>query len=184
MGLLLSACMSNNRTKGVLSLQEIEQQDQLYGERSSEVFAKMNLSEEMIDRRESSSGKYRTNRTRSICSQDFSELLLFSINPESFSGVMFFVVLEDDPPEISNIINEIYDSIKNEYGEPSTYPGMENRISECSAEIIKSVKTNKSKTYSDNWVLSASTLLTYSVECSNGQVVLYLKYSMPPIPPK
>ena len=111
---------------------------------------------------------------------EFSEILLFDVSAETFYGVRFICYFEN-AEELSGLAEDILEKANTIYGEPSTYPGLPNRLTseDFSKELSESMNQGTLGDWREEWSLGEKTRCTLSASVvENNVAFLSLEYSL------
>ena len=85
-------------------------------------------------------------------------------------GFRFNALLENGA-DLKTAVNALYEDAEAQYGDPDTYEGMNNRIS----ENLESMD-NVSDSFTETWSVSEQTELTWRIDLIGDKVLLQLSY--------
>ena len=149
--LLLFSCGSKTGSsqegEGPLSLSEISEYEALYGQQKDKALNALGLSQEDIETQDQFAARIKKQRV--ILEKESVTELLFDVVPQegSFSGILF-AFQEEDEDKAKELIEPLYQLSKELYGEPSTYVGSNNSISNWLSGDRKQLLANYLETWS------------------------------------
>ncbi len=149
--LLLFSCGSkagsSQEGEGPLSLSEISEYEALYGQQKDKALNALGLSQEDIETEDQFAARIKKQRV--ILEKESVTELLFDVVPQegSFAGILF-AFQEEDEDKAKELIEPLYQLSKELYGEPSTYVGSNNSISNWLSGDRKQLLANYLETWS------------------------------------
>lgn len=185
--LSLGACGQKNEgpsSGGILSKEELSQYEALYGESFDTVKQELKISEEDV----STEGFPQVMpKIENIAGQVYGRepifQLLLTTPGEELMGLQETLVFEseEEQAKAGEVLKNLFEDAKKAYGEPSTYEGLTNRISDHLEEIEK---TGITAEYSETWAPSGKTDFTLTASQMQGAaqgsaVVITLRYAVP-----
>lgn len=153
--------------EGLLTEEEITTLEGLYGKAIDEVLEALSLNGEEAFMQDEISITFESART--IGGLTFLEALNFSAD-EGFYGVDYRTGVPSDTEQLAETLQQIYDDAVVLYGEPNTYPGLENILSEQLAQ--------GQMTGMETWAVSDGTTLTMKADDMGDLVVFSLSYQI------
>lgn len=126
-----SACsLQNNSEKASLSGDiEINTLAENIGKTKEEVFESLNIVEgEDVELSDKLPGAYILKTKQKFANEDFLLALTFDLKNGKMYGFMYIKDFENKPEEGYNLAKKLYDALKEEYGEPITYPLLPHRM--------------------------------------------------------
>ncbi len=143
----------------VLTDQEIRQAEKCYGKKAKETGNALNLSISTKDIAKKGPSTARPDSARMICGQRFGVSVDFVDN--GFSDIRY-VFQSDDPEAIRSMMNDLYSLCVNTYGEPATFSGIQDRISDHMGNA------EASKTYVEYWSVGEKSVCCINVSIPDG----------------
>lgn len=162
--IIFSACQQKeNESKSLLSGEQLTTIESLYDRNQSETLERLQLEESDISQG-TYPGLWNLAESVSIEGKEFSEFLLFDASTETFYGVRFMNRFED-AEEISGYVKDILKKANDVYGEPSTYPGLQNRLASetFSSDLLESMNSGALNNWREEWTVGEKTRCTLSV---------------------
>ena len=162
--LSLSGCQKKEDGKWLYTEKQLSAVEALYGQELPEVLAEFQLKESDVSESAAMPGAWDMPESVSIEGKEFSETLHFDVSNGTFYGVMFtnlFKDMEDLPGYIDGIMKKITEV----YGEPTTYPGIENRLTseDFSSKIVDAINKGTSGSWREDWDDGEKTICTLTV---------------------
>ncbi len=162
--IIFSACQQKeNESKSLLSGEQLTTIESLYDRNQSETLERLQLEESDISQG-THPGLWNLAESVSIEGKEFSESLLFDASTETFYGVRFTNRFED-AEEISGYVKDILKKANDVYGEPSTYPELQNRLAAetFSSDLLESMNSGALNDWREEWTVGEKTRCTLSV---------------------
>lgn len=153
--------------EGLLTAEEITTLEGLYGKPMEEVLTALSLNAEKASVQDEISITFEGVRT--IAGQAFNETLNFSPE-EGFYGADYRTGFAGDRGSLPETFQQIYDEAVTLYGEPDTYPGL--------GEILSEQLAEGQITGMETWAVSDGTTLTIKAEDMGDLVVFSLSYQV------
>lgn len=157
---IVSACSTVEPKNGVMTEQEIRQIEKCYGKnvRTTEKALGLTIDAEDISEKGTSTAKADVART--ICTQAFSPVVDFYDN--GFSSVRY-IFQSDNQETVRNTVRELYAECKGIYGEPVSFSGIQERISNHLEDA------ESSKTYIEYWSIGKKSICSINVIIPDGK---------------
>ncbi len=173
----VSAASDNTDTEvqtGLLTEEEIRRMEALYGRSSDDVLKEKDLTEDHIDHRDGpGDSMWYLSEKRMIAGEPYDEILLFDAVRGPFYGEAFYQA------EISELdaamLKELCESTVKMYGEPSTYTGTRNRLSE---ELTKEDAFSQGISWYEDWTVGSDTDLRIEATVLEGRMRVTIQYRM------
>ena len=160
-----SGCESKSGTTSEVLLDEksLSSVEALYEKDSVAVLNEMDLKNEDI-KYDNLPGLYTLTTTVSFEGVEFSKALLFDEASDTFYGIRYITNFENTK-ETSDFVEDLLQKIIYRYGEPSTYPGIHNRLlSEMFLDdMTKSMDDGTISNWREEWLVGERTHCTLSV---------------------
>ena len=96
---------------------------------------------------------YVLDRTETLENRDFSVYLLFDLNTDTLYGYRRVLVVENPTDADCKLPEKLFDTLTAQYGEPTTYPGLENRIS-THLDRLSTDAVGSGEVYNECWSVS------------------------------
>lgn len=170
--ILLSSCTEDTKAQGILDVEDISKYETLYGCEKQVALDGLNLSQRDID---SENELFCImNQERIISDERFNVILTFDLLKQKkvFSGITFTFETEDKN-KANELIYTLFQLSKDSYGEPSTYEGTSNRISE-----MFPISGELSQGYLERWNIGEVTEYTLRMEQIKDSVNISLVYRL------
>ena len=125
----------------------------MFGETKDEVLAA--LDEENLTYKEDDlyANAYVLDRTETLENRDFSVYLLFDLNTDTLYGYRRVLFVENPTDADCKLPEKLFDTFTAQYGEPITYPGLENRIS-THLDRLSTDAVGSGEVYNEYWSVS------------------------------
>lgn len=162
--LSLSGCQKKDEDgKWLYTEKQLSAVEALYGQELPEVLAEFQLKESDVSE-SAMPGAWDMPESVSIEGKEFSETLHFDVSNGTFYGVMFtnlFKDMEDLPGYIDGVMKKITEV----YGEPTTYPGIQNRLTseDFPSDVLDSMKNGDLSHWREDWDVGEKTICTLTV---------------------
>ena len=161
---VLAGCEAAGKpTEGLLSEEEIARYESVYLRGKDSILQDLGLKEDDISGKDF--GQWPLKEPRSISGFEAPAFLLVSepettaeLNGAKYEGLygVYYNIKAEKPAAVK----DIYEDALELYGEPDTYPGLQNRISENLDELDGDTLL---KSYEESWFLGERTTLTLAV---------------------
>ena len=175
--IFISGCQQkNDEGKWLLTGDQLSAMESLYGQDRAETVNAFHLGEGDISQ-STEPGCWDLTETVSIAGKDFSESLLFEVSTETFYGAMFSNVFEGSE-EFPNYVENILGKLNDAYGEPSTYPGLLNRLTDenFSSDFLEAVNSGTMSNWREEWDVGEKTKCELVVYVAENHVRVVLEY--------
>ena len=125
----------------------------MFGETKDEVLTA--LDEEKLTYKEDDlyANAYVLDRTETLENRDFSVYLLFDLNTDTLYGYRRVLFVENPTDADCKLPEKLLNTLTAQYGEPTTYPGLENRIS-THLDHLSTDAVGSGEVYNEYWSVS------------------------------
>ena len=96
---------------------------------------------------------YVLDRTETLENRDFSVYLLFDLNTDTLYGYRRVLFVENPTDADCKLPEKLLNTLTAQYGEPTTYPGLENRIS-THLDRLNTDAVGSGEVYNEYWSMS------------------------------
>ena len=169
--LLMAGCeQKQSSAQGLLSDTEVSTLESLYGHKQDAVLEGFGLSENDVKESENLLGCWDVSTSREIAGKAFDRLLMYDITHDEnvlYGQCFIFSDLEGTKQdEMIQLAVSLIEEAQQQYGEPSTYPGIDNRLTaDGAADAIKSGEMTSAY---EEWNVGENTLLTISIQIAEN----------------
>ena len=168
--LTVTGCGQKQPAQGFLSDSEIQTLESLYGHNQQAVLKELGLSENDMKKVENIPGFFDIGTPRDIAGKAFDQLLMYDITfdknvlyGENFN---FFVPEGTKQDEMFQFAVDLMEEAQEQYGEPSTYPGLDNRLTVDG--VIDALKNGEIPEAVEQWNVGENTLLVIRVQTAEN----------------
>ena len=169
----LAAC-GKPAASGLLSDEEIARYESCYLQEINQAIQKLGLKE--VERDKSLRGALSIHTPRKAAGISFQQELLVSTgNVNGLYGVMLAVDSLEEGDAVK-ALSELYTQAVEKYGDPSTYPGLGNRLSEA----LESIEKNglQGERYAETWAVGGMTDFTLEISPRERGAALTASYQV------
>lgn len=125
----------------------------MFGETKNEVLAALDAENLTYKEDDLYANAYVLDRTETLENRDFSVYLLFDLNTDTLYGYRRVLVVENPTDEDCKLPEKLLNTLTAQYGEPTTYPGLENRI--CThLDRLNTDAVGSGEVYNEYWSVS------------------------------
>lgn len=125
----------------------------MFGETKNEVLAALDAENLTYKEDDLYANAYVLDRTETLENRDFSVYLLFDLNTDTLYGYRRALVVENPTDEDCKLPEKLLNTLTAQYGEPTTYPGLENRISTY-LDRLSTDAVGSGEVYNEYWSVS------------------------------
>ena len=118
------------------------------GEKKKDVFENLNLEEGKDIEEFELAGTYAFKKEQTFHGKPLTIALTFDIDTDKLYGFMYLNLFEDGKDGY-DLTKKLYEDLNKEYGNPTTYPGMTDRISEMPS--YENIRTDDFEDYLEIW---------------------------------
>lgn len=122
----------------------------MFGETKNEVLAALDAENLTYKEDDLYANAYVLDRTETLENRDFSVYLLFDLNTDTLYGYRRILVVENPTDADCKLPEKLFDTLTAQYGEPTTYPGLENRIS-THLDRLSTDAVGSGEVYNEYW---------------------------------
>lgn len=164
--LTVTGCGQKQSAQGLLSDSEIKTLESLYGHNQQAVLEGLGLSENDVQEREKALGCWNIKTPREIMETPFEQVLMYdtTFDENVLYGESFIFSGSEDTKqdEMIQLAVDLVEEAQELYGEPSTYPGMNNRLTVDG--VTDALKNGEMISAFEEWNASEYTLLAVSIQ--------------------
>ena len=125
----------------------------MFGEAKNEVLAALDAENLAYKEDDLYADAYVLDRTETLENRDFSVYLLFDLNTDTLYGYRRVLVVENPTDADCKLPEKLLNTLTAQYGEPTTYPGLENRIS-THLDRLNTDAVGSGEVYNEYWSVS------------------------------
>ncbi len=125
----------------------------MFGETKNEVLAALDAENLTYKEDDLYANAYVLDRTETLENRDFSVYLLFDLNTDTLYGYRRTLVVENPTDADCKLPEKLLNTFTAQYGEPTTYPGLENRIS-THLDRLSTDAVGSGEVYNECWSVS------------------------------
>lgn len=125
----------------------------MFGETKNEVLAALDAENLTYKEDDLYANAYVLDRTETLENRDFSVYLLFDLNTDTLYGYRRVLVVENPTDADCKLLEKLLNTLTAQYGEPTTYPGLENRIS-THFDRLSTDAVGSGEVYNEYWSVS------------------------------
>lgn len=125
----------------------------MFGETKNEVLAALDAENLTYKEDDLYANAYVLDRTETLENRDFSVYLLFDLNTDTLYGYRRVLVVENPTDADCKLPEKLLNTLTAQYGEPTTYPGLENRIS-THFDRLSTDAVGSGEIYNEYWSVS------------------------------
>ena len=125
----------------------------MFGETKNEVLAALDAENLTYKEDDLYANAYVLDRTETLENRDFSGYLLFDLNTDTLYGYRRTLVVENPTDADCKLPEKLLNTFTAQYGEPTTYPGLENRIS-THLDRLSTDAVGSGEVYNEYWSVS------------------------------
>ena len=125
----------------------------MFGETKNEVLAALDAENLTYKEDDLYANAYVLDRTETLENRDFSVYLLFDLNTDTLYGYRRILVVENPTDADCKLPEKLLNTLTAQYGEPTTYPGLENRIS-THLDRLSTDAVDSGEVYNEYWSVS------------------------------
>ena len=177
LALVFATACQQTTAGGLPDHKTIEAYEAQYGNAAADVTAALKLSEsDYTTDGAHSPGNLVLTAKKELTGKAFTEELLFMrADPQTFYGVDY-ILGELDPGQLAAVAQTLLADAKAAYGEMSTYPGLDSRLS--AEGIMEKIKSGTSGSWTETWNVGKNTVLTLRAAVSEGVGSIGLHYQI------
>lgn len=143
---ILSACSTEKGAKAL-------DYPAMFGETKDEVLAALDAENLTYKEDDLYANAYVLDRTETLENRDFSVYLLFDLNTDTLYGYRRILVVENPTDADCKLPEKLLNTLTAQYGEPTTYPGLENRVS-THLDRLSTDAVGSGEVYNEYWSVS------------------------------
>ena len=143
---ILSACSAEKGAKAL-------DYPAMFGETKDEVLAALDAENLTYKEDNLYANAYVLDRTETLENRDFSVYLLFDLNTDTLYGYRRTLFVENPTDADCKLPEKLLNTLTAQYGEPTTYPGLENRIS-THLDRLSTDAVGSGEVYNEYWSVS------------------------------
>ncbi len=156
--------------EGLLSDAEVSALESLYGHKQDAVLEGLGLSADDVSENKDFMGCWDISTPREIVGSSFEPMLMYDITyDEDVLYGQSFIFSDTEGTQQDKMIQlavDLVEAAQQQYGEPSTYPGIDNRLTaDGAADALKSGEMTSAY---EEWNVGEHTLLTISVQIAGS----------------
>lgn len=125
----------------------------MFGETKDEVLAALDTENLTYKEDDLYANAYVLDRTETLENRDFSVYLLFDLNTDTLYGYRRVLVVENPTDADCKLPEKLLNTLTAQYGEPTTYPDLENRIS-THLDRLSTDAVGSGEVYNEYWSVS------------------------------
>lgn len=125
----------------------------MFGETKDEVLAALDAENLPYKEDDLYANAYVLDRTETLENRDFSVYLLFDLNTDTLYGYRRVLFVENPTDADCKLPEKLLNTLTAQYGEPTTYPGLENRIS-THFDRLSTDAVGSGEIYNEYWSVS------------------------------
>lgn len=125
----------------------------MFGETKNEVLAALDAENLTYKEDDLYADAYVLDWTETLENRDFSVYLLFDLNTDTLYGYRRALVVESPTDADCKLPEKLLNALTAQYGEPTTYPGLENRIS-THLDRLSTDAVGSGEVYNEYWSVS------------------------------
>lgn len=125
----------------------------MFGETKNEVLAALDAENLTYKEDDLYANAYVLDRTETLENRDFSVYLLFDLNTDTLYGYRRILFVENPTDADCKLPEKLLNTLTAQYGEPTTYPGLENRIS-THLDRLSTDAVGSGEVYNEYWSVS------------------------------
>lgn len=125
----------------------------MFGETKNEVLAALDAEKLTYKEDDLYANAYVLDRTETLENRDFSVYLLFDLNTDTLYGYRRVLVVKNPTDADCKLPEKLLNTLTAQYGEPTTYPGLENRIS-THLDCLSTDAVGSGEVYNEYWSVS------------------------------
>ena len=151
----------------------------MFGESKDEVLAALDKEKLSYKEDDLYANAYVLDETETLENRDFTVYLLFDLNTDKFYGYRRILFVENPTDEDCKLPEKLYDIFTAQYGEPNTYPGLENRIS-THLDRLSTDAVGSGEVYNEYWSVSENCDASVGVSfLPDGRLFVDVVYQTP-----
>lgn len=143
---ILSACSTEKGAKAL-------DYPAMFGETKDEVLAALDAEKLTYKEDDLYANAYVLDRTETLENRNFSVYLLFDLNTDTLYGYRRILVVENPTDADCKLPEKLLNTLTAQYGEPTTYPSLENRIS-THLDRLSTDAVGSGEVYNEYWSVS------------------------------
>ena len=125
----------------------------MFGETKNEVLAALDAEKLTYKEDDLYANAYVLDRTETLENRDFSVYLLFDLNTDTLYGYRRVLFVENPTDADCKLPEKLLNTLTAQYGEPTTYPDLENRIS-THLDRLSTDAVGSGEVYNEYWSVS------------------------------
>ena len=169
---ILSACSAGKGAKAL-------DYPAMFGETKNEVLAALDAENLTYKEDDLYANAYVLDRTETLENRDFSVYLLFDLNTDTLYGYRRVLFVENPTDADCKLPEKLFDTLTAQYGEPTTYPGLENRIS-THLDRLSTDAVGSGEVYNEYWSVSENCDASLGVSfLPDGRLFVDIVYQTP-----
>lgn len=151
----------------------------MFGETKNEVLAALDAENLTYKEDDLYANAYVLDRTETLENRDFSVYLLFDLNTDTLYGYRRILFVENPTDADCKLPEKLFDTLTAQYGEPTTYPGLENRISTL-LDRLSTDAVGSGEVYNEYWSVSENCDASLGVSfLPDGRLFVDIVYQTP-----
>ena len=151
----------------------------MFGETKDEVLAALDEENLTYKKDDLYANAYVLDRTETLENHDFSVYLLFDLNTDTLYGYRRILFVENPTDEDCKLPEKLLNTLTAQYGEPTTYPGLENRIS-THLDRLSTDAVGSGEVYNEYWSVSETCDASVGVSfLPDGRLFVDIVYQTP-----
>ena len=151
----------------------------MFGETKNEVLAALDAENLTYKEDDLYANAYVLDRTETLESRDFSVYLLFDLNTDTLYGYRRVLFVENPTDADCKLPEKLLNTFTAQYGEPTTYPGLENRIF-THLDRLSTDAVGSGEVYNEYWSVSENCDASLGVSfLPDGRLFVDIVYQTP-----
>ena len=151
----------------------------MFGETKDEVLAALDAKNLTYKEDDLYANAYVLDQTETLENHDFSVYLLFDLNTDTLYGYRRILFVENPTDEDCKLPEKLLNTLTAQYGEPATYPGLENRIS-THLDRLSTDAVGSGEVYNEYWSVSKTCDASVGVSfLPDGRLFVDIVYQTP-----
>lgn len=151
----------------------------MFGETKDDVLSALNEKKLTCTEDDLYANAYVLDQTETLEDHDFSVYLLFDLNTDKLYGYRRILFVENPTDEDCKLPETLYNTLTAQYGEPITYPGLENRIS-THLDRLNADTVGSGEVYNEYWSVSENCDASLGISfLPDGRLFIDVVYQIP-----
>ena len=151
----------------------------MFGETKDEVLAALDAENLTYKEDDLYANAYVLDRTETLENRDFSVYLLFDLNTDTLYGYRRTLFVENPTDADCKLPEKLLNTLTAQYGEPTTYPGLESRIS-THLDRLSTNAVGSGEVYNEYWSVSENCDASLGVSfLPDGRLFVDIVYQTP-----